>query len=421
MDVYLDVAFGSSSPRTLTIRLFDDVVPKTCDNFRTLCVDSKYAGSPFHRIIKGFMAQGGDFTRGDGTGGESKWGREFADENFTLKHDTRGLLSMANAGKNTNGSQFFILFGPAKHLDGKHVVFGKVVKGLEVVNDLERVEVDSSSNRPKTLITVMKCGVISTPKTKESSPNETRAETRLHKLVAKAKPSALLNPVAAQLDASLKRQSQVQSSVDASAQASSFPIPTQNKPNAVFVDDDASTKARLSAEKRTSSSELESDKLERLKREIEIAKRLNLDALANDEEEDEHDGDAKRSEPKSYLYDSIAAAERVASQAARKAHNIATKTGWVGMNEENEYAAHAKDVAKRRRRGLTLQTGDDDDLTAKEVEERLDSLENMTKKTKRIHGASHGTRSDAFSQSQTKFDGEASAELKQSLKRGTAL
>ncbi|MGE5152979.1 MAG: peptidylprolyl isomerase [Bdellovibrio bacteriovorus] len=145
--VALDVTIGGEPAGTLTLELFADVVPKTAENFRALCTGEKgmgksgkplsYAGSPFHRIIPGFMIQGGDFTRGNGTGGESIYGEKFADENFNLKHTGPGILSMANAGPNTNGSQFFITVAETSWLDGKHVVFGKVVDGMDVLKKME--------------------------------------------------------------------------------------------------------------------------------------------------------------------------------------------------------------------------------------------------------------------------------------------
>ncbi len=160
--VYFDITIGDKPAGRITFELFADAVPKTAENFRALCTGEKgmgrqgkplhYKGCRFHRIIQQFMCQGGDFTRGNGTGGESIYGEKFADENFQHKHTTPGLLSMANAGPNTNGSQFFITTVVTSWLDGKHVVFGKVVDGMKVVTAMEAAGSRSGSTSKDVVI-----------------------------------------------------------------------------------------------------------------------------------------------------------------------------------------------------------------------------------------------------------------------------
>jgi cyclophilin family peptidyl-prolyl cis-trans isomerase len=159
--VYFDITIGGAPAGRITFELFADVVPKTAANFLALCTGSEgfgYAGSGFHRIISDFMCQGGDFTNHNGTGGKSIYGNKFADENFQLKHTEPGLLSMANAGPNTNGSQFFITTVITSWLDGKHVVFGKVTDGMDVVRAMEAV--GSGSGATSAAVKIASCGEV---------------------------------------------------------------------------------------------------------------------------------------------------------------------------------------------------------------------------------------------------------------------
>ncbi len=155
-NVYFDISIDGAPAGRIVFRLFDDVVPKTARNFRELATGQNgfgYAGSAFHRVIPEFMLQGGDFTSGDGRGGKSIYGNKFEDENFQLKHDRPFLLSMANAGKNTNGSQFFITTVVTSWLDGKHVVFGEVVEGSDLVKQIEGKGSRSGATTSKIVIT----------------------------------------------------------------------------------------------------------------------------------------------------------------------------------------------------------------------------------------------------------------------------
>merc|ERR1712187_611246 len=167
MGVYFDVCVGKGNCGRVIMNLSAET-PRTSENFRALCTGEKgvgksgkplhYKGCTFHRVINGFMAQGGDFTVGNGTGGESIYGSKFADENFINKHTQRGVLSMANAGPNTNGSQFFLCFLATPHLDGKHCVFGQVTKGEELLDVLEAI--GSGSGKTSQPAYISNCGQV---------------------------------------------------------------------------------------------------------------------------------------------------------------------------------------------------------------------------------------------------------------------
>ena len=180
------ISIAGSPPQTVVFQLYPDKCPKTCDNFISLCQSSAiakrpssssirgkdhaptptYRGTEFHRIIPGFMIQGGDFTNFDGKGGcaaptTNQGNHTFEDENFDISHDQEGILSMANKGKNTNGSQFFITLGKALHLDKKHVAFGKVVRGMEVIREASQVETEGDNGRPCMMqrVVIVDCGI----------------------------------------------------------------------------------------------------------------------------------------------------------------------------------------------------------------------------------------------------------------------
>jgi len=165
--VFMDIQIGDDKPKRVMFELFKEKVPITAENFRALCTGEKsspskklhYKGNVFHRIIKGFMMQGGDFENENGTGGSSIYGRNFEDERTWLPHQIPGLLSMANSGKDTNGSQFFVTFKKTPHLNGKHTVFGRVIQGMTFIKEIEQLET-GANDKPFNTVRIVNCGEI---------------------------------------------------------------------------------------------------------------------------------------------------------------------------------------------------------------------------------------------------------------------
>jgi cyclophilin family peptidyl-prolyl cis-trans isomerase len=201
--VFLEIEIDGQNKGRLEFELYDDIVPKTAENFRSLCLGDHgmtktgkplhYQGSIFHRIIPGFMCQGGDFTKGNGTGGESIFGPKFKDENFQVKHTKPGLLSMANSGKNTNGSQFFITLDKTNWLDGKHVVFGELKSGMNILREMEKCGSEEGKVRRK--VRIVNCGVVQSqtipPKEKrkaDSSSDSVSPQKKVKETVEEKKP-----------------------------------------------------------------------------------------------------------------------------------------------------------------------------------------------------------------------------------------
>eukprot|EP00667_Euglena_gracilis_P021927 EG_transcript_24192 len=213
---FLAISINGREVGAIEVQLYAAELPRTCENFRALCTGEKgagriwkkplhYKGCAIHRVLPRFLIQGGDFSHGNGTGGESIYGEAFEDEGFLHRHTRPGLLAMANTGPNTNGSQFFITLAPAPHLDGLHVIFGEVVQGMEIVRLIEQIET-SDSGRPKMQVKISDCGMV--PVAAEEPAGEAEADPaealRRREEAQAAATDKLLTNVAASVHAALR-------------------------------------------------------------------------------------------------------------------------------------------------------------------------------------------------------------------------
>jgi cyclophilin family peptidyl-prolyl cis-trans isomerase len=373
--VYFDLEIGHRPIGRLVMELFMDVAPRSAENFRALCTGERgisphsntllhYKGSCFHRIISGFMAQGGDFTKGDGTGGESIYGLRFNDEPFTYKHTSRGLLSMANAGPNTNGSQFFITFKETPHLNGRHVVFGKVVEGMDVLRIMEMVATDSS-DRPKTSLKVADCGQIGVEDevvTDSTSSVQLAPAATAH--VDQAKSNSRQEDVAAdptEPDEAELDEAQMSGMTD--MQKRLFKI--RMKINQGRKANKAETEAEF---RRLKDPKFDAKQRYREKLEEETKSRKETEVDSSTAKPHGANSMAARAKQEELMNITAEAAEKVRQKAITKEESAAT-FGWQAFTADADYRAYKKKLSKLPSKGAGEAVGITDTVVYNEDEE----------------------------------------------------
>ena len=408
---WLDLSIGGRPARRVTFVLYSDVLPRTCENFRALCAGDRgarltYAGSPVHRVIRNFMIQGGDFTRGDGTGGESIYGETFADEGFPHKHDGAHVLSMANAGPDTNGSQFFVTLRATPHLDGKHVVFGRVAAGGDVIDAIARVAVDAG-DAPVDAVRVVACGVAAVGP--PAGPGPAAA--------AEPEPEAATDP---------RDESDASDGSDAGADAS-----------------DAAKRLKALRKKmrkgRRDNAQAASVERRRLREDGNGAKARRRERDARDE--------ARRAElarrgvpaERAYLLDTAETAGRRDDAKQKKARRRAA-FGWDVFNEDSKHKAYEKRVAGLPAGGLHEDAPEAEDplayggarvddpravrRMAKELEGRAAQRAKFSRRRPEVPGADVDAINDRnahFNKKLKRAFDKYTVEIRQDLERGTAI
>ena len=491
MRTFLEIAIGGTPVGRMVFQLYADETPRTCENFRALCTGecgvSKASGKPltlkgssFHRVIKGFMAQGGDFTNHDGTGGESVYGGKFRDENFKRKFGGRGTLAMANAGPHTNGSQFFVTFKRTSHLNGKHVVFGRLVSGFEVLTAIGRVRT-GTHDRPKRDVVIVDCGEEADPVAAPSASGENESKISSTPEVKKAtsddvpqqkdpekeRAAFLQEAVVKRAEAERQKRSRDAAIVEKKTQGLSFPVPTMTNPSAVYIDEAARSAAqeKLDAKNgtRRSGGAVQEVPLDpRKRRLLEIRKKmaegqaLNRKEVMAEHERRQDPSFEKRKkrmqsekayeskisdlaaagipESKMHLVETAAAASRKYSKKRKKEQ----RADGVGDAQLKAYKKRIAKLPKASSGGGRVQLsvnemayGADNKVDPKAVERLVSELkekkaanEKWSRRRQKYEGddiTSINQRNERFNKKLSRELGEYTAEIRQNLERGTAL
>ena len=426
--VFLDIAIGSKQAGRVVFELYSDVTPLTAENFRGLCtgeygvgkrINKKlhYRGNKFHRIIDGFVMQGGDIENGDGSGGESIYGREFRDENFMRRHAHAGILSMANCGKDTNGSQFFITLKECPHLDGKHVVFGQVIEGMDIIFDCAQIPTDIH-DKPRIPVTIFDCGELKGGKNQNGDEENEEALTNMP-----LKKRERLEKLQALEDENLKEAEE--------------PEPIKG---VVEVDDNIDN-----------NDEKPDDRLRELRLRINQAKKLNNKAVIEENERlnnPQFDRIRKRKEwqeqqneyishlekkgidkKKLYLTETAARAEKTKKRDKKK-----ETFGWDMFNDDAIFKAYEKRASKLQKDDIdesNLTEADKKKLEQERLDRLVEDIEQQKEKRsqfkrRRMHVDEKdidyiNNRNRVFNKKLERNYSKYAAEIKANLERGSAI
>jgi cyclophilin family peptidyl-prolyl cis-trans isomerase len=437
--VYLDVSIGAKAAGRVIFELFTDLTPKTAENFRGMCTGEygnvgigsrtkklHYLNTQFHRILDGFVLQGGDIINGDGSGGHSIYGPTYADENFERKHACAGLLSMANRGRNTNSSQFFITLKPAPHLDGKHTVFGQVIEGMETVRKMSKTPVDMN-DKPKIPVIIIDCGEVNDYRNfLRYDPFKKSLLDEKQKQMLKEKEPEHVNEIqTTKVLETYKDEMTAQSDV---IETDSI-LPVTNKVPADKMDKLRALKEKINAAKKDNAKAVLEE--ERKMNDPNYERRLKKDKWEEKKKEMEKQYELKGLDPeKSYLDQTALKVEH--SQAHKKKNN--ETFGWDVFNEESLFRAYKKRLKNIPHYSEVYKESQDHSEDPKPNEERLNNLvQDMEKQEKKRQNFSRrrafqddedinyiNNRNKVFNDKLQRSFGEYTAEIKYNLERGTA-